>query len=219
MSRWEAGAREKLQRAAFELFAERGFSSVSVPEIAERAGLTNRTFYRHFGDKREVLFAAEADFPSRVSEAISGIPEWNSLVDVLRYGLDNAASTFANAQRTNLRTRRAIINSDGALRERELAKQAALTAAMTSGFATLGFAELESRLAAEIASAIFTVALNQWLDQNSEQTFQDVVRSTLELASTITTTAMPPTGDVRVGSAGTAAVPPAELVHHAAEQR
>jgi AcrR family transcriptional regulator len=219
MSRWESGAREKLQRAAFELFVERGFSSVSVPEIAERAGLTNRTFYRHFGDKREVLFAAEADFPSRVSEAISGIPEWDSLVDVLRYGLDNAASVFANAQRGDLRARRAIINSDAALQERELAKQAALTAAMNSGFTSLGFAELQSRLAAEIASAIFTVALNQWLDQNSEQTFQDVVRFTVELASSITTTATPPTSGVPAGSADSAALPPAELVHHTAKQR
>ena len=193
MSRWESGARERLQRAAFELFAERGYSAISVPEIAERAGLTNRTFYRYFGDKREVLFAAEADFPARISEAITGAPHPGTLMDVLAHGLEKAASRFPNAQRDDLRTRRAIVLSDADLRERELGKQAALASAMRTGFMSLGFADFESALAAEIASAVFTVALNRWLDQDSPQSFQEVVRMTVEMVGVLTAPGPPAT--------------------------
>ena len=62
MTRWEPGAPERLAQAALELYAERGFEQTTVAEIAKRAGLTERTFFRHFTDKREVLFAGQDDF-------------------------------------------------------------------------------------------------------------------------------------------------------------
>src|SRR5690242_7285084 len=71
MSRWERGAAQRLREAALELFVEHGFTAVTVPQITARAGLTTRTFFRHFADKREVLFAGEDALPGVVAQAFA----------------------------------------------------------------------------------------------------------------------------------------------------
>ncbi|MBI0381902.1 helix-turn-helix transcriptional regulator, partial [Streptomyces albiflaviniger] len=74
MGRWAAGAQERLQEAAIELFTERGYERTTVAEIAKRAGLTERTFYNHFADKREVLFPDQGRFIAEVCEAVGAAP-------------------------------------------------------------------------------------------------------------------------------------------------
>src|SRR5437879_11940076 len=62
MARWEGGARERLQAAALKRFTEQGFDGTTVAEIAATAGLTERTFFRYFADKREVRFYGSEEF-------------------------------------------------------------------------------------------------------------------------------------------------------------
>ena len=75
MGRWEPNARGRLEQAAMELYLERGFDQTTVAEIAERAGLTERTFFRHFADKREVLFAGAGALQELLVSAVAGAPD------------------------------------------------------------------------------------------------------------------------------------------------
>src|SRR5258705_420460 len=90
MSRWQPNARGRLEQAALELYAERGFESTTVAEIAERAGLTERTFFRHFADKREVLFAGSSELQGQMVQAVSDAPESLPPIDVVAAGLEAA---------------------------------------------------------------------------------------------------------------------------------
>src|SRR4051794_32149270 len=93
MSRWEPDALERLTRAALELFAEQGYAATTVPQITARAGLTTRTFFRHFVDKREVLFARELDFPEVVTELVADAPRDLSAIELAMFGFEAIAST------------------------------------------------------------------------------------------------------------------------------
>jgi AcrR family transcriptional regulator len=180
MSRWEPDARERLERAALELFLEQGFGQTSVPQITARAGLTTRTFFRHFADKREVLFAGEEEFPALVTRLVTDAPAELSPMALIAYGLRTMAVTAFEGRRENLRTRRAVVGSDDGLQERELRKLAALSEAITEGFRSRGLDELTAVLAARIAVTAFNVAIGRWLDQDGDQPLADIVQDTLD---------------------------------------
>src|SRR5579884_2686010 len=118
MARWEPDARGRLERAAFELFGESGYDSTTVAAIAERAGLTERTFFRYFADKREVLFsgarALEELLVSKVSTAPASLPP----IEVIIAALDEMASTVFQDRREFARRRQAIIDAHPELQER-----------------------------------------------------------------------------------------------------
>src|SRR5438128_1901480 len=118
MARWEQGAQERLKKAALELFLERGFDQTTVPQITARAGLTTRTFFRHFADKREVLFAGEEVIPALVADLIAQAPAELAPLAVIRRGLATVATTIFEGRRDYLRQRRIVIDSDDGLRER-----------------------------------------------------------------------------------------------------
>jgi AcrR family transcriptional regulator len=92
MVRWEPNARGRLGQAAFELFTERGFEQVTVAEIAERAGLTERTFFRYFADKREVLFAGADGFQELFVSGVAGAPDSAAPIDAVAGALYAAAA-------------------------------------------------------------------------------------------------------------------------------
>src|SRR3982751_6669679 len=121
MTRWAPDARGRLQRAAVELFDEQGFAATTVPQIAERAGLTTRTFFRHFADKREVLFAGD-EIPAAAAGLMRLAPAGLSPLAVAADRLRIVAETTFEGQRSEVRRVRAIIESDDALRERDLRK-------------------------------------------------------------------------------------------------
>lgn len=179
MGRWQPGARDRLESAAFELFLEQGFAQTTVPQIAARAGLTTRTFFRHFADKREVLFAYEEDLPALVEKLMADIPATRSPMAVVASGLSTLAMTVFEGQIDYLRTRRAVINADEGLRERELRKQATLSEAIRQGFIRRGSDELTSTLAAHIAVTVFSVSIIRWLDQDSERGLSEIIAETL----------------------------------------
>lgn len=195
MGRWKPGAPARLERAALELFTERGFAATTVPEIAARAGLTTRTFFRHFADKREVLFAHEQDLPTLVERLMAEAPEPLGPVAVIAYGLEQLAATvFADtAVRSALRARRAIIEADQGLRERELQKRARLSEAGRQGFLRRGADGLTATLAAELAVTVFSVALARWLDGEDERELSELFAETLRALRTVTADAPVPT--------------------------
>src|SRR6188508_1594363 len=112
MSRWQPDARGRLERAAVELFLSQGFSVTTVPEIADRAGLTTRTFFRHFTDKREVLFGAEAELPDVVAGVLADAPDALTPLELVEFGLTRVAAARFDGLREFLRMRRSIIVTD-----------------------------------------------------------------------------------------------------------
>src|SRR3978361_1337818 len=134
MARWEPGARERLERAALELFFEQGFAETTVPQITARAGLTTRTFFRHFADKREVLFANEADVPQLAARMIAEAPADRSAMQIIVAGLERVAAEQFAEDVEYYKRRKAVIESDDGLREREMRKLAALSDALRGGF-------------------------------------------------------------------------------------
>src|ERR1700684_661610 len=94
MARWQPNARERLERAALALFAEHGYDATTVAEIADRAGLTKSTFFRHFADKREVLFGGPDMLTGLSSDAIRTAPPAATAVGCLAAALQAAAAAF-----------------------------------------------------------------------------------------------------------------------------
>src|SRR3954471_19150540 len=129
MGRWEPGAAGRLRAAAMELYVERGFEQTTVADIAERAGLTARTFFRHFADKREVLFAGSAVLQEQMVAAVEAAPESATPFEAVGVALQTAAGLLS-ANRDYSRERQAVIESHHELRERELIKMASLSAAL-----------------------------------------------------------------------------------------
>ncbi len=190
MSRWQPNARGRLERAALDLFTEQGFAETTVPQITARAGLTTRTFFRHFADKREVLFAVEEELPALVARLMADAPASLGPMRVIAYGLETVAATRFEGQHEYLRTRRAVVQSDEGLRERELRKLATLSEAISQGFRNRGVDELTSTLAAQIAVTAFSVAISRWLDQDGDQPLSELVHDTLHALQSVTTQAI-----------------------------
>ena len=162
MPRWPTDARERLEQAALELFFEQGFAETSVPQIAARAGLTTRTFFRHFADKREVLFGGE-DPPARIEQLMAEVPTSVGPVALVVSQLGPFAEAVFGGRRAALRMRQRIIETDQGLRERELQKMARMKSAIVHGFQRRGSDDLTASLAADLAMAVLGAALARWL--------------------------------------------------------
>jgi AcrR family transcriptional regulator len=183
MSRWEPNSRGRLEQAAAELFAERGFDETTVADIAARAGLTERTFFRHFTDKREVLFSGQDVFTDAVVTAVAAAPGPATPVDAVSAGLDAAASLLQG--RAELAPQRqVIIDAHPELQERELIKMARLGTAIAATLRERGVAEPEATLAADTGIAVLRIAFARWLADGVARPLPEVMRETLgELAA------------------------------------
>lgn len=170
-----------------ELFAEQGFAVTTVPQITQRAGLTTRTFFRHFADKRDVLFAGEDHIPAMVAELMAAAPSALSPMALIEQGLHSLAATAFEGRLEQLRTRRSIIDSDDSLRERELRKLAVLSDVIAQGFRDRGVDELTSSVAAETGVGVFHVAVARWLDQDGARGLDGFIDETLEALRSVTT--------------------------------
>ena len=162
MVRWEPGARGRLGQAAFELFTERGFEQVTVAEIAERAGLTERTFFRYFADKREVLFAGAEGFQDLFVSSVAGAPDSAAPIDAVAGALSAAAARFM-AHEDGVRRRSAIIAAHPDLRERELVKLSTVAAAVADALRRRGVTDPAAARAAEAGLAVFRIAFASWI--------------------------------------------------------
>jgi AcrR family transcriptional regulator len=164
VGRWEPDAKSRLERAALELFAERGFEQTTVAEIAERAGVTARTFFRHFSDKREVLFAGQEGFTAAFVSAIAAAPPDAAPSELVARALDGVASHFPAERRDFARRRQAVVSAHPGLQERELHKLSGLAAALAGALHARGVEPPVSTLLAESAMTVFRVSFTAWLD-------------------------------------------------------
>jgi AcrR family transcriptional regulator len=178
MGRWQPDARARLQAAALALYGERGYDETTVAEIAERAGLTKRTFFRHFADKREVLFWGSELLEQRMVAAIEAAPASTSALGLIGAALDAAAARFEEVREfAGLRHR--IVASSPELQERELLKAASLIAAVTRALRARGLDGPTATLAAYTGQTVMHIAYEQWVNDPDQTPFQQIAREGL----------------------------------------
>ena len=178
MPRWDAGAEDRLRRAAMELYLERGFENVSVAQISERAGLTRRTFFRYFADKREVLFAGAERLPGAVTEAVGDADRDTGgaagpLGVALRALRTVGIAVVEQVEHEHSRRRRAVIQASPDLQERERTKLAACTTALREALRARGTDDAAVDLVARVAIAVFETAMSRWAGHYSSASFGD----------------------------------------------
>jgi len=186
MGRWEPNARGRLEQAAMELYAERGFEQTTVAEIAERAGLTERTFFRHFADKREVLFAGAGMLQEFLVSAVDGAPESAAPIEAVAAALE-AAGALLQERREWSRQRQAVIAANAGLQERELIKLASLATALAEALRQRGVGEPAASLTAEAGIAVFKIAFERWVDGPSQPELPQLIRESLGELRAVTT--------------------------------
>ena len=164
MPRWTEGAAERLQRAALALFLERGYDQVTVAEIAERAGLTRRSFFNHFADKREIFFGGAAAFQAHVVDHIAAAPRDGDPFQLATAALASAGAEIATKAGDAARPVRAVIAASAELRERDLTKMAAVTRAIADTLTHRGTPARAAELTARTAVTVFTIAFDDWID-------------------------------------------------------
>jgi AcrR family transcriptional regulator len=178
MSRWEPDARGRLQLAAMELYVERGFEQTTVAEIAERAGLTERTFFRHFADKREVLFRGQDQLLELFVSAVAGAPADASPLEAVAAALAAAAAEFEPRRPWSQERGRVILANPG-LQERELIKLAGMSSAVAAALRERGVGEPAASLAAQSGIAVFHIAFAQWIDADNTREFSQIITEAL----------------------------------------
>lgn len=167
MPRSGAEARRRLQQAALELYRENGFDQTTTAQIATRAGVNERTFFRHFPDKREVLFDGEADLRDALAHAITEAPEGLQPLDVLLHAFREVEGILEN-NRSFAAPRMHVIAATPALRERDLAKAASLVDAAADALRRRGVADRLAGLAAQTGWSTFHHAAQDWIDDPSQ---------------------------------------------------
>jgi AcrR family transcriptional regulator len=179
MVRWEPNARGRLEEAAMALFAERGFDETTVHAIAQRAGVTERTFFRHFADKREVLFGGGEILQDALVAAVAGAPADAAPMDAVAAALA-AGAGILQERGPRAVVRQGIIMANAELRERELIKMAALAAAIAEALRARGVAEPAASLTAEAGTAVFRVAFERWVAGGAKGELAALMRSSLD---------------------------------------
>jgi AcrR family transcriptional regulator len=179
MGRWEPGARERLQAAALELFATRGFEQTTAAEIAQSVGLTERTFFRHFADKREVLFYGQQEFLQAFLDGVDAAPPDAAPLEVIAFALQAATSFFPDERRSYSRMRQAVIDANPGLRERELHKLAGLATTVAEALRARGIGEPAATLAAESGGTVFGIAFAQWIREGERRSLADMASNVL----------------------------------------
>jgi len=185
MSRWQPDARGRLEQAALELFRDRGFAETTVPEIAARAGLTPRTFFRHFADKREVLFAGQDDFLALFIDPITAAPEDTAPFELIARSLDAAGDYFPHDRRPFSRVRQTIIDAEPSLGERELGKLATLKVRLGEVLRDRGVPEPAATLAAETGVTVFHLSFQQWIAPGEDRSLATIARERLDALTSL----------------------------------
>ncbi len=164
MPRWDPQADERLRNAAIELFLEHGYENVTVTQIADRAGLTRRTFSRYFTDKRDVLFAGSERLPQALSGALLTADTTLPPFEALLTALSEVGAELADRVAPHAGQRRAVIAGSPELQERGRTKMADVAEALTQALQQRGVERLGARLFANVAVAIFQSGFDRWVD-------------------------------------------------------
>jgi AcrR family transcriptional regulator len=180
MARWEPNARGRLEQAAMELYGERGFDQTTVAEIAARAGLTERTFFRHYADKREVLFGGSEMLAERLVAAVTNAPDSATPLDTIAAALEEVGALLQESRgREFARARRSIIAANAELQERELSKLAAWAETLADALRERGVDSPVATLVAETGVAVFRVAFDRWVGNDHDRGLPELIRESL----------------------------------------
>ena len=185
MTRWEPGAAERLAQAALDLYAERGFEQTTVAEIARRAGLTERTFFRHYADKRDVFFAGQEGFQALFIDAVAAAPADATPLQIVELALYASADDFEPRRPWSVERNRVIQLNPGLL-ERELIKLATLKTFIAATLRDRGMEEPAASLTAETAVSVFHIAFQAWIQPDNTRTFKQIVDESLAALRVVT---------------------------------
>jgi AcrR family transcriptional regulator len=162
MGRWEPGARERLVVAAVDLFTEQGYDATTVAQIAERAGLTKSTFFRHFPDKRELLVAGQETLSRLLAEGIAEAPANASPLEAVAAGLERASRAMGSMNRELAPRLKAAVAASAELQERDALKSVSLAAAMTTALVARGVPDSIAAIAGELGVLAFKRGYAEW---------------------------------------------------------
>jgi AcrR family transcriptional regulator len=186
MPRWKPDAPQRLQQAALDLFASRGYEQTTAAQIAQSVGLTERTFFRHFADKREVLFYGQDAVVQAFVDGAAAAPPDAPPIEVVAGALHAVAALFPDERRTHSRTRQAVIAQNPALREREAHKLAGLATAVADVLRARGVGEPAATLAAESGTTVFGIAFAQWIREDERRSLTEVIADVLRQLRALT---------------------------------
>ena len=164
MSRWEPGARDRLVVAAVDLFVEQGYDATTVAQIAERAGVTKSTFFRHFPDKRELLVAGQETLSRLLAEGIAEAPAGAAPLEAVAAGLERASNAMGPANRELGPRLKAAVAASTELQERDALKSVGLAAAMTDALVARGVPDAAAHLAGEMGVLAFKRGYAAWTE-------------------------------------------------------
>ncbi|MGH2966976.1 MAG: TetR/AcrR family transcriptional regulator [Solirubrobacterales bacterium] len=178
MARWKPDSRGRLLEAALDLYAERGFEQTTVAQIAKRAGLTERTYFRHFPDKREILFGSAGELQAALVGAVADADDSLAPIDVVGSGLEAVPAVIPD--RETARRRQAIIAANPELQERELTKFASLSAAVADALRHRGVKDPAAKLAGEAGMAAFRIAFDRWVEESNGNDLRELIRESID---------------------------------------
>lgn len=179
MVRWQPGTNERLQAAALELFASQGYEQTTAAEIAQSVGLTERTFFRHFSDKREALFHGQELLVEAFLAGVAAAPDDATPMELVGAALESAAKFFPGERRDHSRLRQSVIDQNSALQERERHKMSVLATTLRDALRTRGVTEPAATLAAESAATVFGVSFTQWIAPGETRSIVEIEREVL----------------------------------------
>jgi AcrR family transcriptional regulator len=191
MVRWEPGARERLQQAALELFASQGFEQTTAQQIARAAGLTERTFFRHFADKREVLFQGQDQFVGAFLAGVAAAPPDAAPLELVAAALRSAAEWFPDDRRPYARLRQSVIDQNPALLERERHKLALLGTSVAQALRLRGVDDLAAALASQSGATVFGIAFSVWIRDGEDRSLADITSDVLAELTAMATGVQP----------------------------
>ena len=185
MGRWEPNARGRLERAAMELYIERGFEQTTVTEIARLAGLTQRTFFRHYADKREVLFAGSGLLEELIVRTLGGALDSAAPIDAVAEAIEAAGAAIQEGG-DRPRQRQVVIAANPELQERELIKLASLASAIAGALRQHGVPDPAASLTAEAGIAVFKIAFERWISLSDQQDLPQYIREAVDELKAVT---------------------------------
>ena len=171
VSRWAPDARERLETAALDLFAENGYEETTVAQIADHAGLNRATFFRHFADKREVLFGGEDVLAGLFADGIRAASPDATLTECLQAAFAAAGAAMTPQQRAKAAQRVRVVAANSEVQERGLLKHARIARSISAALCKRGADELTARLGAEVGMLAFSVAVERWLGSGHDEPF------------------------------------------------
>jgi AcrR family transcriptional regulator len=194
MARWEPDARGRLEKAAMELFQERGYVRTTVEEIAARAGLTERTFFRYFADKREVLFSGSKELEKSIVDGIEGAPRGASPLGAVVSAFEAAGAELQDRRDIRfVRARYALVTNHAEVKERELIKLAALARAVTKALHARDIPEPAASLVAEVGIAVFKIGFERWVNERKPRDLAAHIRAAVDALKAVAAEGNAPT--------------------------